>query len=488
MKSLYRMVLAILICVASGYAQAPDTLWTRTYGGVGSDIGVSVLEIVGGGYLIAGCGQSFGGYYDIFVMQLDENGDSIWFRTYGGDGYEGGGWLISTSDNNYILVGATTSYGGGQPNTSNVYIVKINGEGDTLWTRAYGGEYHDAGGAIIEERRSDTQYPDIITVGSTFPSMPGNTDAFLLKINARGDSLCAWNYGGTQSEFLYSVQCVEDGYVCAGYTDSYGAGGHDAYLVKVDRNGVLQWGRTYGGVGYDEVYSMQCTPDGGFITAGYTDSFGPGVSAVYVLRVDSLGDTLWTGTFGGFGHEDGSYIARTRGNCYVITGSTRAFGASTGDVYLLKIDSLGNILWSGAYGDASDELGCMVLETSDHGYIIAGQKRVNNTEDIYIIKTAPDTLMGLEQVEGAQALTALIAKPNPCRGVINIEYSLAVDGFVEIAVYDVLGMQRTQTVREFKSGGRHRDDIDLTPLPDGVYFIRLSTPVAVMTERIVCCR
>jgi len=136
-------------------------------------------------------------------------------------------------------------------------------------------------------------------------------------------------YGGSSYDWGQSVQQTSDGgFVVAGYTSSFGAGGYDAYLIRTDANGDTLWTRTYGGSGHDYGYSVQQTADSGFVVAGYTYSFGAGSRDVYLIRTDATGDTLWTRTYGGEDEDIGRSVQQTSDGGFVVAGYTYSFGAA----------------------------------------------------------------------------------------------------------------------------------------------------------------
>ena len=150
-------------------------------------------------------------------------------------------------------------------------------------------------------------------------------------------------YGGSGNDVGYSVQQTSDGgYIIAGYTGSFGAGGDDVYLVKTDSSGVMQWNRTYGGSGYDVGLSVQQTSDGGYIIAGYTGSFGAGGDDVYLVKTDSSGVMQWSRTYGGSDDDMGCSVQQTSDGGYIIAGWTKSFGSGNEGVYLIGTDDIGN--------------------------------------------------------------------------------------------------------------------------------------------------
>jgi len=280
-------------------------------------------------------------------------------------------------------VGRTASFGAG---SSDVYLLKTDSSGDTLWTRTYGGSNSDWGNTV--EQTSDGGY---IITGHTLSFGAGSSDVYLLKTDSSGDTLWTRTYGGNDYDWGYSLQQTSDGgYIIAAVTLSFGAGYFDVYLLKTDSLGDTLWTHTYGGSDDDRGYSVRQTSDGGYIIAGGTDSFGAGDSSVYLVKTDSSGDTLWTRTYGGSDSDMGYSVRQTSDGGYVIAGDTESFGAGGGDVYLLKIDSSGNTLWTHTYGGSYEDWGISVQETSDGGYIIAGGTASFGAGgyDVYLLRIA----------------------------------------------------------------------------------------------------
>jgi hypothetical protein len=307
-----------------------DTLWTRTYGGTDWDEGYPVQQTSDGGYVIAGETRSFGaGSFDVYLVKTDSSGDTLWTRTYGGSHSDAGSSVQQTSEGGYIIAGYTTSFGAGG---ADVYLVKTDSSGNTLWTRTYGGSDDDYGESV--QQTSNGEY---IIAGETYSFGAGDYDVYLLKTDPSGDTLWTRTYGGSDLDWAQSVQQTSDGgYIIAGGTESFGAGFADVYLLKTHSSGDTLWTRTYGGWWYDYGFSVQQTSDGGYIIAGMTKSFGAGGWDVYLVRTDSSGATLWTRTYGGFGSDYGYSVQQTSDGAYIIAGETESFGAGGDDVYLIK--------------------------------------------------------------------------------------------------------------------------------------------------------
>ncbi len=308
-----------------------DTLWTRTYGGPAGAEAFSVQQTADGGYVVAGCIYIPDRSDDVYLLRTSASGDTLWTRTYGGLG-EDIGWAVDlTTDGGCIVAGWTSSFGAGD---SDVYVIKFDALGDTLWTRSFGGPSYDM--AYSVQQTADGGY---IVAGETRSVGARIIDAYLIKINAQGDTLWTKTYGGSRGDYGFSVlQTADGGYVIGGCTRSFGAGNYDFYLIRTNASGDTLWTRTYGGADWDVGRSIQQTSDGGYIITGETESFGAGQEDVYLVKTDSCGDTLWTRTYGRADDDQGNYVRQTTDGDYVIAGWTQSVRGGYGDVCVVKTD------------------------------------------------------------------------------------------------------------------------------------------------------
>ena len=362
----------------------------RTYGGVETENGYSVQQTSDGGYIITGSTKSFGPSagvnYSVYLIKTDANGDTLWTKVYGGTNRDCGCSVQETSDEGYIIVGYTKSFGAGD---YDVYLIKTDANGDALWSRTYGGTNRDYGYSVQET--SDGGY---IVAGRTRSFGAGSYDVYLIKTDSSGDTLWTGTYGGIDDDESYSVQETSDGgYIVAGWTflivPPPGSPHNNVYLIKTDTDGDTLWTRQYGGADDDESYSVQETSDGGYIVAGMTKSFGAGSNDVYLIKTDTDGDTLWTCTYGGSVSDQGQSVQQTSDGGYIIAGNTKSFGAGDSDVWLIKTDALGDTLWTKTFGGIDSEYAYGVQQTTDNGYIVAGTLVYADwTSDVYLIKVA----------------------------------------------------------------------------------------------------
>jgi hypothetical protein len=484
-RNIFRITLYVLLPAILS-AQAPDTLWTKTYGWSHIDAGYSIDQTTDGGYIVFG--HTFviqKDAYDFLLIKTDSLGDTLWTRTYGGDEWDFGTSGQQTTDNGYIVAGFTESYGIGE---SDFWLLKTDSLGDTLWTKTYGGAYTDNCNSV--KQTSDHGY---IIGGLTYSYGAGGMDAWLVRTDSLGDTLWTKTYGGYYHEIVESViQTSDNGYAFTGITQFI-----DLYIVKTDSLGNMQWAKCYSGGYEDWGYDIQETLDHGYIIVGYTSSFGAGSGDVWLVKTDSLGDTLWTRTYGGTEADWGQSIALTADGGYIITGYTESFGAGARDFYVIKTDSLGGERWSMTCGGTADDEGMAIQQTPDQGYIIAGTTNSFGAgwSDVYLIRIAPDTMGVAENPKNASGpIENIRVTPNPFCDRVRIK--LAIPMFtqeVTVHIYDALGclVKNINLSTSDKSAAIvYWDGCDANnrKLAGGVYFVIVDTGEKKISKKILLIR
>lgn len=253
---------------------------------------------------------------------------------------------------------------------------------DTTFINTYGGENNDHARAVIK-----TYNGGYLIAGSS-SSFGNNSDIYVIQVDSVGKYQWSKTYGGSGIEWGYSIAVTSDSnYVIAGITNSFGNGGYDGLLIKIDSLGNLLWQKTFGGTDWDFIYSVEQTNDSGFILAGETYSFGNGNKDVYLVKTDSDGDIAWSKTFGGTKDDFAKSVKTSYDSGYIITGGTESFGAGGADIYLIKTNSTGDTLWTRTYGGINEDAGSDLVQTPDTGMVVTGLTTVNNSDkQIYLFK------------------------------------------------------------------------------------------------------
>lgn len=310
-------------------------LWTRNYGGDYWNGGSSVQQTFDGGYIIAGRTAIGDGDRQAYVIRTDQDGDTLWTKKYGGDLFNVAYSIQQTSDSGFVIGGYSKSY---DDYWYSMNLIKTNSVGELQWSKTYQKHDHTHGFSALE-----TDDYGFVIVGSTKQGIQDETrDVYLVKTDVNGDTIWTGTY--MQGDAGYSIAKTTDGgFIITGYTNSYGNENGDLFLLKINSEGIVTWTKAYGGLNLDVGNSVQQTIDGGFVITGLTQSNASGISDLYIIKTNSLGDSLWTKTYGGSGWDIGESIQQTNDGGFIIVGSTGSHGNDEGDVYLIKTDVNGNI-------------------------------------------------------------------------------------------------------------------------------------------------
>ena len=442
------IILGILIlsCPVTAQPSAPDTLWTRTYGGTGDEWGYHVEQTSDGGFIITGQTESFGaGLADVYLIKTDSNGDTMWTRTYGGEFMDWGMGVLETDDGGYLIAGSTSSFGMGE---WDAYLIKTDSNGDLVWSRTIGGLQVDAGNCI--DQAFDGGY---IIAGTTYSFGAGESDMYLVKTDFEGNVIWSQTFGGNEMDGAAGVQqTIDGGYIAAG------------------------WQQTYGGAEWDDAWAVRQTSDGGYILAGNTQSFGSGFIDIYVIKTDELGNEIWNRVIGGEGEDSGYDVKLTIDGGYIVTGCSELPG-NLNDVYITKMDENGDEIWSKTIGGYDYDVGFCTVITSGEELVIAGYTNSYGAGegDIYLVRLEAEGVSVEDYfAEVPDAFTLSSVYPNPFNAQTAISFRLQAKGEIELAVYDVLGRRVWGLGGRVWDAGEHRVTWDAEGVASGTYFIRLS--------------
>ncbi len=375
-----KLILASILILIIAIPQSLHARWAMLYGGSENDWANSVQQTSDGGYIVAGYTESFGkGLWDIWVLKLSFAGDIEWQRTYGGLQNEEAYSIQETDDGGYIVAGYTDSFGLGN---KDIWVLKLKTEGDIEWQRTIGGSGNEWASSI--QQTSDGGY----IIGGTSDSFGSGEVGFLvIKLTAQGSDVWQEYYTPFVNGYLRSIQETSDGgYITAGQIYPSLNNSIDLLILKLDSIGGIKWKRFYGGSQDDWANAIQETGDGGYFVAGYTESFGAGNLDFWVLKLTSDGDIDWERAYGGSGDDWANSAQQTSDGGFIVAGSSDSFGAGLSDFWLLKLSSLGNIDWEMAYGDVGEEAAFSIQQTEgDPGYVVAGTTNSYSPGDLDIL-------------------------------------------------------------------------------------------------------
>ncbi len=403
---------ALLVSSSFSIAQ-PEVLWSHTYTGVGDHVLYSVIQTEDGGFTMAGS-NGYWGHVKFWLLRTDQNGDTLWTKEYGGNETVYCNNFIQTSDGGYLLAGTTSL------NSTDFFVIRTDEHGDSLWSRTYGGRDQDRCNDLIQ-----TSDGGFALAGETGSFGAGWKDFWLLRIDADGDSLWSQTYGGGHHDRCNSiVQTEDDGFAMAGLCQSFG--GQKFWLVRADENGDSLWSYLCGGEYLNVCNDLVLTDDGHFIMVGpqrvvgegnYDDEFG-------IVEVDENGRHVWSNTYGGRRREICYSVVQPVFGGFILTGFTNSFGAGGSDFWLLGLDEDGDSLWSWVMGGEGSDNCRSIVRTTDGGYAILG--KLGGEECLVKTEADPEGIPIYEYPRTADEFGLFPGYPNPFNSTTTIKYTVTL--------------------------------------------------------------
>ena len=339
----------------------------KVFGGNRRDRGINLIETAEDGYAIVGYTSSYEAKReDVYLIKTDKNGELLWEMTYGGAGDDNGWDLLEMDDGGFMISGFTNSTGAGG---FDFYLIRTDRDGNLLWEQTYGGPEDDLAWSM-----SHTADGKVAIAGQTESYGEGDKDGYLILVDRDGNLITSNTYGSTGEDRLYSIDLAPDGgFVLTGTTTSFGAGGRNAYLVKTDSAAVEDWVGVYGEDPDDVAHAVRITSDGSLILTGYTKSFGSANYDSWSILVDGNGEVIWQKFFGGSNDDRTIYGEQTDDGGFIQVGYTRSFDAIGWDVFIVKLDSKGEVLWHEVIGERSDDTGYTIIQDGDGSFVLTGE-------------------------------------------------------------------------------------------------------------------
>jgi len=469
----FRKAVIFLFCLAILpilYGQ-DITKWMRTYGNVDGP-GLAIQQTTDGQYLIAGYTRE-GEDFDMFLMKIDVNGDMVSTKTYDRGGNDLVWSMQPTKEGGFILAGGTSD-----PSNNlegDIWLIKINNNADTLWTKIYNISGNDNGN--FAQQTTDGGY---IIVGHTNYPRSDKSDGIMIKTDQQGDT--QWTKTDTNAYGFFNVQQIaEEGYIMSGsydIEDTTDGSGYNSNprIIRTDPAGDTIWTRYY------ETYEISwgspfcLTTDGGFIFTGRKFA-GWEKTDVWIQKVDNQGNPIWSKTYEADETAEGHSVQQTADGGFIILANTGSYYTGGGDIWLIKTDMNGDTLWTKTFGGIEHYKGNEVEQTSDGGYIIVGEKRTTGSEaDIMLIKTDENGNITNTSVDENKSEFGIRIFPNPANNLLTIEKEKPDRYSFEITSLN------GQKIQSGTYAGQSQQ-IDISSFQGGIYLITIQSQDHVITKK-----
>lgn len=476
----------IFLILTSSLPAQVDSLWSRCYGGNQSEEeAFSLVQTGDGGFALAGDFRSWQWNEEIYsfhLVRVDENGTLLWSRTYGEvERDEECRGLVATRDGGFALAGWMISPRG----DADFLLVRVNGQGEPLWTRTYGGEGNDYCHSLIQTADGGFLLAGVLN-GDMDNIFIG--DFYLVRTDAQGNQVWAKTYRGPYLDWAFSITPTSDGgFALGGVTGGPGTYGN-FWLVKINQNGDSLWSRDFGGADDEICFDLVQTSDGGFALAGIIEYQEREDTDFYLVRTDSEGNLMWARAYGGESDEFLGSIITTPDGGFMIAGETESQGAGGSDIWLLRVDREGRPLWSRTFGGRDNEScegNSSLIPTRDGGFAIAGWTRSFSQpgpggmqgNDFWLIKTGRDpvSVSRIEPIVPSNFITLNSPYPNPFNEHSLITFKLSHIAPVRLGIYDLAGHELMNLVNGRYSEGEHTILFNGQTLPAGLYWVKLTS-------------
>lgn len=433
--------------------------FVRWYGGIADESGQGIVALPDGGMAV--CGHTSNGaanQRDAWLLRCNSNGDTLWSRTFQMLDSESASDLSVAHDGGFLMCGSTSN------SNRYLYVIKTDDRGDKEWENLL--SWADESWAEAGVATPSGKYA---VAGGTLTLQPGRDDWDGLVAVFNPDGSLDWKQAYPQIpayQFNSIRQTDDGGFLLAGNTTNGMGGEFHAALARIDSAGGLLWWKEYGTETYAELYDVQITPDGGFAAAGFAfDSTGGGNA--WLLRTDANGDSLWSRTFGGAEFDQFLAMESMADGGWALTGSTDSEGAGLSDAWILRTDSLGDSLWSFIFGSVPEDQGNSIAVATNGDLIVTGNKGNPNVlgTDLYLARVSA---LGTISIDPAEPAVEIALYPNPAHSP---ELRLDADDKhfpIQLSVYNPAG----QVIHQQQLTPSHSQINLPSPIPSGLYLLQ----------------
>jgi len=387
--------------------------WAKNFGGSGEDTPRAIIGTTDGGFAVLGSTNSIDGDIldknlavdDYWLLKFDANGELLWNKTYGGSGQDLGQSLVETSDGGFALTGYAQSADGDGSNNEGFHdnwIVKLDAQGNIQWERSFGFSGHDHSYDILQTADGGFFFVGFLDITSAKAdgysekrsslTRHGVGEFWGTKIDAQGNIEWRGYYGGTNNDRAHAVVQADDGgFVMSGFSESddfdisNSKGSYDFWVLKIDSKGTLLWERSFGGSGIEISQDIAKTNDSGYVVTGNTFSDdidiskNNGESDIWLIKIDDNGDLLWEKTFGGSSFDAAQSVKNSSDGGFIVTGNSKSSDTDLlenlgeNDFWLIKTDAKGNMEWQQSYGGTDIDFAFDIIENNDKSIFLVGE-------------------------------------------------------------------------------------------------------------------
>ncbi len=387
--------------------------WVKSFGGTGEDTAQAVMQTSDGGFAVLGYSSSTDGdivgktteVNDYWLLKLDAEGNLLWNKTYGGTKDDRGQSVVQTSEGGYAIVGYAMSDDGDGSNNEGFHdnwILRLDANGNILWEKSFGFSGHDHSYDVTQTSDGGLFFAGFLDVTSSggegntgkgsYLTRHGVGEFWGTKLDIDGNLVWRRYFGGTNNDRSFGVLEANDGgLLMAGASESNdfdvsnSKGSYDFWVVKVSSTGTLLWESSFGGTGIDKSYDIVKTNDNAYVIIGNTFSTDTdisrnnGESDVWLIKIDDNGNLVWEKTFGGTAFDAARGLSTTADGGFVIAGNSKSVDGDLqenkgeNDLWIIKTDSAGNLTYQSTFGGSGLDYGFDALETEDGSLIIVGE-------------------------------------------------------------------------------------------------------------------
>lgn len=371
----------IITIISLVCSKTPDTVWTRTFEGssysYGFDNGRRIIENVDQEIIITGEFKNVNNY-DVFLMKLNKYGDTLWFKTFGDTGLDAGISVIEAPNSEYIILCETNSF---KPNNSDIWLIKTDNAGNKIWDVVIGSNENEFATDLI--RTLDGNFLIVGTIADKFE----NKDVLIVKFDNKGEIFKIKTLGDKySSEFGCGICQLKD----ASCLIAANCVANSLQLIKTDSDLNVIWEKNY--EKFETVNGIVKFRDNKSVIFGSTRTIGAGNLDFIALKIDEYGNVMWTKTYGGINSEIPGCVSTTYDEGLIFVGTTESYGRGQEDIFIIRAGNNGDTLWTRTLGGRWDDKGATIIQSKDHGFLIKGYTGSNYKDEHWVIKIQSDTI------------------------------------------------------------------------------------------------